>query len=223
MEKIMIADDAFFMRNILQNTILKHFPGTTVATFSDGAELVDAYRNSISNNELVSLVLSDLTMPNKDGFAALEEIKEINSDQKFVICSSLLSPTNLAHGMKLGANHFLQKPYIEKNVIETIDSLLCLPEYDEYDHITNMSSLGFFRLCAKEDLETLEDYIFSGFDFSSTYGDMDVSDMVIKTKNKKVYDFIMQNEDKLPANIKHSLKGIRIRELLNLNWDGSSK
>ena len=69
MAKILIVDDAAFMRMMLKDILTKG--GFEIAgEAADGVEAVAKY------NELKpDLVTLDITMPNKDGIQALKEIK----------------------------------------------------------------------------------------------------------------------------------------------------
>lgn len=79
MAKILIVDDAAFMRMMLKDILTKG--GFEIAgEAADGVEAVAKY------NELKpDLVTLDITMPNKDGIQALKEIKAADPDRKSVV------------------------------------------------------------------------------------------------------------------------------------------
>lgn len=85
MAKILIVDDAAFMRMMLKDILTKG--GFEIAgEAADGVEAVAKY------NELKpDLVTLDITMPNKDGIQALKEIKAADPNATCVMCSLFYS------------------------------------------------------------------------------------------------------------------------------------
>ena len=83
MAKILIVDDAAFMRMMLKDILTKG--GFEIAgEAADGVEAVAKY------NELKpDLVTLDITMPNKDGIQALKEIKAADPNATCVMCSAM--------------------------------------------------------------------------------------------------------------------------------------
>ena len=69
MAKILMVDDAAFMRMMLKNT-LTQAGYTELFEAEDGEKAVEVY-----NAEKPDLVFMDITMPNKDGLEALKAIK----------------------------------------------------------------------------------------------------------------------------------------------------
>lgn len=83
MARILIVDDAAFMRMMLKDILTKG--GFEIAgEAADGNEAVAKY------NELKpDLVTLDITMPNKDGIQALKEIKAADPNATCVMCSAM--------------------------------------------------------------------------------------------------------------------------------------
>ena len=110
MAKILIVDDAAFMRMMLKDILTKG--GFEIAgEAADGVEAVAKY------NELKpDLVTLDITMPNKDGIQALKEIKAADPNATCVMCSQwdsspwLLRQSSPAQRISL-LSHFRQTVY----------------------------------------------------------------------------------------------------------------
>ena len=85
MAKILIVDDAAFMRMMLKDILTKG-GYDVVGEAADGNEAVAKY------NELKpDLVTLDITMPNKDGLQALKEIRANDPNATCIMCSATLS------------------------------------------------------------------------------------------------------------------------------------
>jgi len=87
----------------------------------DGLEAL----KSLSKN-LPSLVISDIVMPEMDGFELCEKIK---SDKKtknipVILLTSLSNPDEVIEGLSCGADSFITKPYNKKFLIYNIEKLL---------------------------------------------------------------------------------------------------
>ena len=83
MAKVMICDDAAFMRMMIKDILTKN--GYNIAGEAEnGAKAVEKY------NELKpDLVLMDITMPEMDGIQALKKIKETDPNASVIMCSAM--------------------------------------------------------------------------------------------------------------------------------------
>lgn len=66
--------------------------------------------------EKFDLILSDIAMPNFDGYQMLEFIKENNINIPVIFLSGHTSPEDEAHGLRLGAIDYIKKP-IDRNLL----------------------------------------------------------------------------------------------------------
>lgn len=82
-DKILICDDARFMRVTLKNSLEKE--GYQVVDEAENGEvLIEKYKQLNPD-----LILMDITMPVMDGISALSSIMEINPNAKVIICSAM--------------------------------------------------------------------------------------------------------------------------------------
>ena len=116
MARILIVDDAAFMRMMLKDILTKG--GFEIAgEAADGNEAVAKY------NELKpDLVTLDITMPNKDGIQALKEIKAADPNATCVMCSAMGQQSMVI--IQSGAKDFIVKPFQADRVIESIRKVL---------------------------------------------------------------------------------------------------
>ena len=115
MAKILIVDDAAFMRMMLKDILTKG--GFEIAgEAADGVEAVAKY------NELKpDLVTLDITMPNKDGIQAL---KAADPNATCVMCSAMGQQSMVIEAIQSGAKDFIVKPFQADRVLESIRKVL---------------------------------------------------------------------------------------------------
>ncbi len=116
--KILIVDDAAFMRMMIKDILVKN-GFEVVGEAQDGVEAVDKYKEYVPD-----LVMLDITMPEKDGIAALKEIKQINPDAIVIMCSAMGQQAMVIDAIQAGAKDFIVKPFQADRVIEAIQKAL---------------------------------------------------------------------------------------------------
>ncbi|WPC39352.1 response regulator [Clostridium sp. JS66] len=117
MKKVLIVDDAMFMRVALK-TMLEKNGYEVVGEAEDGADAISKY--SILKPDIVTM---DITMPKMDGVEALTEIKKKDPNCKIVMISALGQETWVKKAIIIGAKGFIVKPFKEEHVIKTLSKL----------------------------------------------------------------------------------------------------
>ncbi len=116
-KRILITDDALFMRVTLKN-ILSHHGYDVVGEAVNGAEAVRLY------NELKpDLVTMDITMPEMDGLAALKAIRAKDPNAKVVMVTAMGQKAMVVEALQNGAKDFIVKPFQAERVIEAVDKI----------------------------------------------------------------------------------------------------
>ena len=113
MAKILVVDDAMFMRSRLRG--LLESAGHAVVEAANGKEAVDAYQQ-----ERPELVLMDVTMPEMDGLEALKRIRHGAPSAKVIMCSALGQQSIVLEAIKAGAKDFIVKPFRPEKVLEAV-------------------------------------------------------------------------------------------------------
>jgi two-component system, chemotaxis family, chemotaxis protein CheY len=116
--KILIVDDAAFMRMMIKDILTKG-GFEVVGEAADGNQAVEKYKEL--NPDLVTM---DITMPEKDGIAALKEIKGMDSGAKIIMCSAMGQQAMVIDAIQAGAKDFIVKPFQADRVIEAIQKAL---------------------------------------------------------------------------------------------------
>lgn len=118
MSKILVVDDAAFMRMMIKDN-LKKAGYSDFSEAGDGEDAVNKYAECRPD-----LVLLDITMPVKDGIQALQAIKQINPQAKVVMCSAMGQESMVVEAIKLGALDFIVKPFKPERLIQTVKNVL---------------------------------------------------------------------------------------------------
>lgn len=112
--KVMVVDDALFMRNMLRG-ILEEAGYEIIAEASDGVEAVAKYREFRPD-----ITTMDIIMPVKNGIEALSEIVAFDSSAKVVMCSAVGQESLVQAAQSAGALDFIIKPFNAERVTEVI-------------------------------------------------------------------------------------------------------
>lgn len=118
MAKVLIVDDAAFMRLMLKKIIVVA-GHDVVGEAGDGEAAVEKFKEL--NPDLTTL---DITMPGKDGIEVLREILDIDPDARVVMCSALGQQAKVVESMKIGAKDFVVKPFEADTVKTAIENAL---------------------------------------------------------------------------------------------------
>lgn len=116
--KILICDDADFMRTLIKDVLTKG-GYEVIGEAVNGADAVEKYKTLKPD-----LVTMDIVMPVKSGIDALKEIIAYDANAKVVMCSALGQEILVMDAIEAGAKDFIVKPFTEENVLEVIRKVL---------------------------------------------------------------------------------------------------
>ena len=117
MKRVLIVDDAAFMRMSLK-TILEKNGFQVVGEAENGIVAVRKYKELHPD-----IVTMDITMPEMDGVLALKEIRAIDPNSKVVMISAMGQEIFVREAVKLGAKGFVVKPFKEDYIVQTLMKL----------------------------------------------------------------------------------------------------
>ena len=118
MGKILLVDDAAFMRMMIKDTLTKN-GYTDIEEATDGQQAVEKYKECKPD-----LVIMDITMPNMDGLEALKIIKANDPNAVIVMCSAMGQEAMVVEAIKNGAKDFIVKPFKPDRILKTVTSFL---------------------------------------------------------------------------------------------------
>jgi two-component system chemotaxis response regulator CheY len=117
MAKILVTDDAAFMRMTIKNALAR-LGEHEIDEATNGQEAVDKCEINIYD-----LVMLDITMPELDGIGALRAIKNMHPNAKVVMCSAMGQESMVVEAIKLGALDFIVKPFKPDRIAKTLSGL----------------------------------------------------------------------------------------------------
>ena len=120
-KKILLVDDAAFMRKMIGDTQSKN-GYTELFEAVDGADAVEKF-SEIGPD----LVIMDITMPNMDGLEALKAIRAKDGNANVVMCSAMGQESMVMDAVRSGAKDFIVKPFKADRVLKTVTSILGNP------------------------------------------------------------------------------------------------
>lgn len=118
MQKILITDDAAFMRMMLKDVLSKGGYETIIEA-DNGKKAVEKYKELKPD-----LVIMDITMPEMDGLEAVKEIMKINKDAKVIMCSAMGQQSMVVEAIQSGAKDFIVKPFQADRILEAVRKAL---------------------------------------------------------------------------------------------------
>jgi two-component system chemotaxis sensor kinase CheA len=117
--RVLVVDDQFTVRE-LQRSILET-AGYQVQVARDGREALER----LARDSRIDMVLTDVQMPNMDGFELLREIRRDNASLPVVIVTSMAAEEDKRRGVEEGADAYIVKQdFDQQALLETIGRLV---------------------------------------------------------------------------------------------------
>jgi two-component system chemotaxis response regulator CheY len=116
--RVLIVDDAVFMRNTLKEIFTSS--GYEIAgEAANGVEAVEKYRDVTPE-----VTTMDIVMPFKNGIEATREILKSDPSATIIICSALGQESLVMEAIEAGATDFIVKPFKAENVLQVVKKAL---------------------------------------------------------------------------------------------------
>lgn len=115
--KIFYVEDELFLGKIVKESLESR--GFEVIMESDGAKATAAFKKAIPD-----VCVLDIMLPNKDGFAIADEIRELNEDVPIIFLTAKTQTEDVVKGFTLGGNDYIRKPFSMEELIVRIQHVL---------------------------------------------------------------------------------------------------
>ena len=115
-KQILVVDDDPIVRDVLVQTLTEG--GFQVTALPDGQRVTEC----LAGGDFVLAIL-DLTLPDQDGLALTRRVRE-HFDIGIIIVSGRGEPTDRVIGLEIGADDYLPKPFLPRELIARVRSVL---------------------------------------------------------------------------------------------------
>jgi len=223
MEKILIVEDDFIVRDNLEKLLNEE--GYNAKSAEDGLEALN-----ILQTDLPDLIISDIMMPNVDGYEFLQDLRATSRTELLpvIFLSAKSDRASMRTGMDLGADDYISKPFSADELLTAIG--VRLKKHKNYERIIDdmkenickyvphelrtplVSILGYSDLLL-EDLESLSTVEFKEMVTRIKKSGMRLSEWIEK--------FIFYTEVKLNNNLFKSnpMNGLEVCEINEKIWE----
>lgn len=120
MAKVLIVDDAAFMRMSLKSMLERN--GFEVVGEAENGEVGVVKYKEVKPD----IVTMDVTMPKMDGVQTLKLIKEYDPKARVVMVTAMGQEQIVKQAVLSGAKSFIVKPFKEDRLVETLNKVLSL-------------------------------------------------------------------------------------------------
>ena len=136
--KILLCEDDTNLGMVLKNYL--ELNDYDVVLERDGRLGLAAFQR-----EKIDMCLLDVMMPNMDGFAVAEEIRDINPDVPLFFLSAKTMKEDIIQGYKLGADDYITKPFDSEVLLLKIKAVLKRNEETHREEVNAEFDMGKYH------------------------------------------------------------------------------
>jgi DNA-binding response OmpR family regulator len=115
--KVLYVEDEVFLAKIVSETL--QVRGYDVILENDGGKALEQF-----TKEKPDVCVLDIMLPNKDGFAIADEIRDRDTLVPIIFLSAKSQTSDVVNGFKTGANDYIRKPFSIEELIVRIENVL---------------------------------------------------------------------------------------------------
>jgi chemotaxis protein histidine kinase CheA/CheY-like chemotaxis protein len=115
---ILVVDDAALMRRRIESSLTAY--GYSVVTCADGLEAW----NWLQTHPLPAMAITDIEMPNMDGFTLIDRVRQSGISIPMMVVSSRLAEEWSKEARRLGATDYLTKGFSTPDLLSKVEALL---------------------------------------------------------------------------------------------------
>ena len=115
--QILVIDDEQAIRDLISEVL--NIAGYEVSIAADGLDGLNKIRK-----QKYDLIILDVNLPKLDGFAILEKVRESAPTQPIIMISARTDKDDVTHGLRLGADDYVRKPFSVEELVLRIENRL---------------------------------------------------------------------------------------------------
>ena len=115
--QILVIDDEQAIRDLISEVL--NIAGYEVSIATDGLDGLNKIRK-----QKYDLIIRDVNLPKLDGFAILEKVRESAPTQPIIMISARTDKDDVTHGLRLGADDYVRKPFSVEELVLRIENRL---------------------------------------------------------------------------------------------------
>ena len=118
--KVLVADDEPEIRTSMQGILSRH--GCVVICCHDGNSAIEAIKEEASKSGSFDLVISDVKMPDRNGYEVFKATKDVNKDTPVILMTGFgYDPHHsIVRSSQEGLKSFLFKPFSVEQLINDV-------------------------------------------------------------------------------------------------------
>lgn len=141
MIKLLLVEDDVNLCYIVQAGLQDVIGGYEVITAGNGLEGLHAWEEHKPD-----IIISDIDMPEMDGFEMVRRIRETDGDTPILFASAMTSPKDVKHGYELGVNNYVKKPFIADELDAHMKAVLKMTQGTHTRTETGFCKFGSYTL-----------------------------------------------------------------------------
>jgi two-component system chemotaxis response regulator CheY len=116
-KRILIVDDAAFMRMMIKNIVIKN--GYEVVGEAENGEVAFELYKELKPD----VVTMDITMPEVNGIEGIKKICKFDPQAKIIVCSAMGQETMVMEAIQAGAKDFIVKPFQQDRILQALEGV----------------------------------------------------------------------------------------------------
>jgi len=117
-KRILIVDDAAFMRMMIKNIVSKN-GYEVVGEAENGQVALELYKQHKPD-----LVTMDITMPEMNGIEGVKAIRSVDPNANIIMCSAMGQQAMVMEAIQAGAKDFIVKPFQQDRILQAMERVL---------------------------------------------------------------------------------------------------
>ena len=116
-KRILLVDDEVEITEINKRYLIQ--AGYKVNVAHDGQEALEIFQKYS-----IDLIITDIMMPNMDGYDLIGEVQYLSPEQPFLFITAKTSEPDKIYSLSMGADDFITKPFSPRELVLRVNNIL---------------------------------------------------------------------------------------------------